>query len=187
MKKIILAIALLLLPFLGLAQDDSAATDAQNNAQHELKLNALFFLLGAFELEYEYLINEESGAGISVFFPFDEAIDINYYISPYYRLYFGKKPAAGFFFEGFAMLNSTEDFIYNETSTPVVVDPFGFSSFEVENVTDFALGIGIGAKFLTKRGLALEISSGVGRNLFNGNRQDFEFVGKAGIKVAYRF
>jgi hypothetical protein len=151
--------------------------------KNELKINGLFFILGAVELDYEYLINEESGFGVDVLFAYDDSdIDINYYISPYYRQYFGKKPASGFFVEGFGMLNSVEDFVYTPSTNG---DEFFFDGNE-ETVTDFALGIGAGAKFLTKRGFVAEISLGVGRNLFNNDR-DYTIVGKGGISIGYRF
>ena len=40
------------------------------------------------------------------------------------------------------------------------------SSFEDENVTDFALGIGLGGKWITKSGFIGELNLGIGRNLF---------------------
>jgi hypothetical protein len=100
--------------------------------QHEVKLNAILLVIGAVEVGYEYLLNEESGIGISAFITYDDEIisNVDYYISPYYRHYFGKKYAGGFFLEGFGMINRTDrniDFLFFEN--------------EDENVvTDFALG-----------------------------------------------
>lgn len=171
MKKAIL-LSVLFLSFFSLkAQEDTP------ERQNEVKLNALFLVLGGFEGTYEYLLNEESGVGVSLFLPIDDELDgINYYISPYYRMYFGKKYATGFYLEGFGMLNSTVVENYNE---------FTFE-YDDENVTDFALGIGIGGKWLTNRGLLGEIGLGVGRNLFNSH-EDNDFVGKIGITIGYRF
>jgi len=106
MKNYIFLAALSVSFFSGKAQE---AQEISENKKHEVKLNAFFMVVGAFEPSYEYLLNEESGIGVSVFIPFDNDIkdDINYYISTYYRFYFGKKYAAGFFLEGFGMLNST--------------------------------------------------------------------------------
>jgi hypothetical protein len=151
--------------------------------KNELKINGLFIILGAIEVDYEYLINEESGFGIDALIAFDdENLDINYYISPYYRQYFGKKPAAGFFVEGFGMLNSVEDFLYTSSTNG---DEFFFEGRQ-ETITDFALGIGTGVKLLTNRGFVAEISLGIGRNLFKNDR-DFTIVGKGGISLGYRF
>ena len=147
--------------------------------QNELKVNGLYLVIGAFDVTYEYLLNEESGLGINVFLPYDSDIkdDINYYISPYYRFYFGKKYAAGFFLEGFGMLNSVNEQQF-----------FGFDvPSEEEKFTDFALGIGLGGKWVTKGGFIGELSFGIGRNLFNANDSDEDFVAKLGITLGYRF
>ena len=55
------------------------------------------------------------------------------------------------------------------------------------NKTDFALGFGIGGKWITKKGFVFEINSGVGRNLFNSNDNDYQIVGRGGITLGYRF
>lgn len=136
-------------------------------------------VLGAFEVTYERTLNEESGIGLTAFLPISEEVrnDIEYYISPYYRLYFGEKYAAGFFVEGFGMLNSTERSLStNDEYTN-----------EEEFVTDFALGIGLGGKWITKSGFIGELSFGFGRNLFNTKETDDDFVGKGGITIGYRF
>ena len=39
--------------------------------------------------------------GVSVFLGLDNEIDKKFSVAPYYRFYFGKKPAAGFFVDGF--------------------------------------------------------------------------------------
>ena len=56
---------------------------------------------------------------------------------------FGKKYAAGFFVEGFGLLSSVKETFLN----------FGDDVFfNEDNVTNFALGIGVGGKWVTKRG-----------------------------------
>lgn len=174
MKKLILIIALFC-SLLGFSQE----TDETKLKQNEIKLNGLYLVLGAFEGTYERILNDESAVGVSLFLPFDADIndDINYYISPYYRFYFGNEYAKGFFLEGFGMLNSTNEYL----------DYFDSENSDKNSVTDFALGIGLGGKWLTKRGLLGEINFGIGRNLFNGDNSDTEFIGKLGITVGYRF
>jgi len=174
MKKIVMALAILC-TLTGFSQE----TEEISFKQNEIKLNGLYLVIGAFEVTYERLLNEESAIGVNVFLPFDEDIsdDINYYISPYYRFYFGNKYSAGFFIEGFGMLNSIDEYeIY-----------LGSSQRDKNTITDFALGIGLGGKWVTNRGLIGEINFGVGRNLFNSNDYDTEFVGKFGITIGYRF
>ncbi|MCB0398242.1 MAG: DUF3575 domain-containing protein [Winogradskyella sp.] len=177
MKKSILAAFLLCATFTLNAQEQNTI-DNPFYAKHEVKLNALVLVLGAFEVGYEYLLDDESGLGISVFLPYDKELkdEIQYYISPYYRYYFGKKHAAGFFLEGFGMLNRADRNI-----------DFLFEDDEDNWVTDFALGIGLGGKWVTKKGLTGEINFGIGRNLFESEGTDYDFVGKFGITVGYRF
>jgi len=179
MKKFFILFALAFVSLPTFAQDEPDVS-LRNS---ELKLNALYLIIGALELEYEYILNEESAVGITALVPIDDDIDdINYFISPYYRWYFGKKRAAGFFVEGFGMLNSVDDevsFFEQGSDFPV---------FRSERITDFALGVGLGAKFITKRNFIAEISLGIGRNLFDSeDNRDFEIVGKGGIKIGYRF
>jgi hypothetical protein len=184
--KNILVLTAIVLSVLSLNAQENNTTNETKAAQNfnEIKLNGLFLVVGALEATYERTINEESGVGVSVFIPIDEDIkdDINYYISPYYRLYFGNKYAAGFFVEGFGMLSSIKDY---ETSFTEGPDPT-FESEEV-NTTDFALGIGLGGKWITNSGFIGELNFGVGRNLFNTDNNSEDFVAKLGITVGYRF
>ena len=114
-------------------------TDSVGN-YNELKLNGLMAVIGAFEVGYERTVNDESSFGISVLLPYDkQEAGLEYYISPYYRYFFGKGYASGFFIEGFGMLNSAEQVNFI----------FGTDEYK----TDFALGIGLGGKWITKKGL----------------------------------
>lgn len=180
MKKLTLTLLLLTTFFYSNAQQaDTTDTDF---ARNEVRLNGLYLVLGAFEGSYSYVLNDESTVGVSLLIPFDEDIsdDLNYYVSPYYRFFFGRKPAAGFFLEGFGMLNSIKEERFVGNIDPVI---------EEENITDFALGIGLGGKFMTNRGLIGEVNLGVGRNLFNGdnNGSGNDVVGKFGVSLGYRF
>ena len=148
--------------------------------QRQLRLPFLFHIKKDILFKsdaYERILNEESAIGISVLLPIDNNIKniIDYYISPYYRMYFGKKYAAGFFIEGFGMLNS----IQNNYSL--------FSSNGNNKTTDFALGLSVGGKWITKRGFIGEINYGLGRNLFNANESNIVLVFKVGVNIGYRF
>lgn len=162
----------------GFAQEKETTEFKRN----ELKGNALMLVLGAFEGTYERILNEESAVGVSLFTSYDKNIDTKFSLTPYYRFYFGKKTAAGFFAEGFGMINNYDFSTYNYNNG---VNPTN----DEGNVTDFALGFGIGGKWITKRGFVFEINSGVGRNLFNNESSynDFEIVGRGGISLGYRF
>lgn len=185
MKKLTTTLLLLITCFSLQAQDSDISKPLEDR-KHEVRLNGLYLVAGAFEGSYSYVLNEESTIGASLLIPIDEDIsdDLNYYFSPYYRFFFGKKPAAGFFLEGFGMLNSVKD---RETFFTDINGDVMLNTTE-ENITDFALGIGLGGKFMTKRGLVGELNLGVGRNLFNNsNDGDNEIIGKIGISIGYRF
>ena len=177
MKNIIFSVVLIFSMFCSYGQQ-TQDTDSPTNF-NEIKLNGLYLVIGAFDITYERTINQESAYGLNVFLPFDDDIDINYYISPYYRFYFGKKYAAGFFLEGFGMLNSLVESRFNDSN--------GDFFLVEENVTDFALGIGLGGKWLTNSGFIGELNFGIGRNLFNASDTDEDIVAKIGISFGYRF
>lgn len=145
--------------------------------RNELHLNAVYLLVGIPEIGYEYILNEESSLGIDLLFRIEDDIDPIFAATPYYRVFFGKKPAAGFFIEGFGMLNTTESYeVYN----------YGFDVVEdTVNETDFALGISVGGKFMTKSQFVFEVFGGVGRNLFDSS--DVAAVPRFGLTVGKRF
>jgi hypothetical protein len=176
MKKLLVLLCLSTFTF-GYSQEKSTVDFPKN----EIKGNALFLVAGAVEVTYERLLNEESGIGVSLFVPYVNDVSQNFNLTTYYRFYFGKKPAAGFFVEGFGMLNSySENYdMYDSNFNVVKIDG--------ANTTDFALGFGLGGKWVTKRGFVFEINGGVGRNLFNSNDADYEIVGRGGITLGYRF
>jgi len=148
---------------------------------NEVKWNATNLIGFSFlDFSYEYLINEESSFGVGVLFNVGESDALDEYrtfsLTPYYRQYFSKKYARGFFVEGFAMLNSGEDEEYYYSS----------DEYTSESYTDLALGISIGGKFMTKRGFVTEIYLGIGRNLLD--TADYtEVVGRGGVSLGYRF
>ena len=103
----------------------------------------------------------------------------------YYRYYFGKKPATGFFAEGFGSINSYEDYEWKYDYN--TIDNTSYSSSKHIQRTDFALGFGLGSKWITKKGFLFEINAGVGRNLFNSSDTDYDIIGRGGVSFGYRF
>jgi hypothetical protein len=155
--------------------------------KHELKLNAFNLIaFSALDVTYERLINLESSYGVSLFYNFSE-LDGNFdytkkfSLTPYYRWFFSENRfARGFFVEGFGMLNTVEDIVYNYNSVNTI-----------ESQTSFALGISVGGKFITKSGFVTEVHLGIGRNIIKGassvNFFDNDIVGRFGISLGYRF
>ena len=182
MKKLIVAGLMLFAVMASHAQNDSIPKN--NFGKNEVKVNAVFLLLGAFEGSYERNLSESSSVGMSFLIPFgynNVDTNLNYYVSPYYRMFFGQKYAAGFFLEGFGMLNSTNEEYYVNSGQ-------GNYNIIEKDFTDFALGIGLGGKWMTRGGFVFEVNGGFGRNLFNANDDEgVIFVGKFGFNLGYRF
>lgn len=163
------------------------AQDKANNASkavknyNEIKLNGLYLVLGALDLTYERTLNEESAFGATVFVPLDSTIDtdISFYFSPYYRKYFGKKYASGFFIEGFGLLSAYE-------KRSVFLQGIDLVKKEENNLA-FALGLGVGGKWVTNSGFIGELGLGVGRNIINADDFADDLVAKINISVGYRF
>ena len=155
MKKNLL-ICFCLLSISIFSQDNEAPISPIED-RNELKINGLFLILGAVELDYQYLINDESGIGVDILVAV----------------------------EAFGMLNSVNDYTYDNSYDPAT-DSYYYGGGYEEDIIDFALGIGTGVKLLTRRGFVVEIDLGIGRNLFKNDR-DFTIIGKGGINLGYRF
>ncbi len=153
--------------------------------RNELKLNAFNLIAFTFvDASYETLLNEESSFGVGVLFNIgseDEILDEirNFSITPYYRQYFSKQYAKGFFVEGFGMINSGKQLDFYEVFEMTM-------AVEGESYTDFALGISVGGKFVTPRGFIVEIYTGLGRNLL-GSEFAPDIVSRGGVSLGYRF
>lgn len=166
----------------------SQTKDSLSIPKNELKGNALLLLTGFPEFSYERILNDESSVGVSLGFAIDDSVTSSFQLTPYYRHFFGKKPAAGFFAEGFAMVNSIRPesyyYYFNEATNSYI------ESSSSESYTNFAVGFGLGGKWVSKNGFIFEIGAGVGRNLTNSDKNDFydtTFVGRGGITFGYRF
>lgn len=155
-------------------------TDPPKN-RTEVKFNMFSVALGALDFEFERTLNRKSSVGMS----FRQAFRSGRHseVAAFYRHYIGKNYASGFFVEGFGMYNSGYEYQFT-TSTGG-----GFLNSDIyEYGSDFALGLGIGYKYVSKKGLVLQAHLGAGRNLINGYEPNGEyFVGKAGISIGWSF
>lgn len=176
MKRLIILVC-----FLSFSLCNSQQKETEASTKNELKGNALFLVLGAVEITYERILNEDTGLGVSVFFVAEDDFETSFSFTPYYRAYFGKKPAAGFFVEGFSMLSTGKNGTYSQYDS---VNQ-NYYTIEGERYSDFALGFGLGSKWIHKKGYVFEINAGIGRNLLSKNSP--EIVGRGGITLGYRF
>lgn len=156
--------------------------------KHEVKINAFGLLVFEWvDVSYEYLINEESSFGAGVLIGLNNDSDLDQYrkfsLTPFYRRYFSNKFARGFFIEGFGMLHTYENNNYYD-----YYDDLGnfIRSNNDETKTEFAVGISVGGKFISKKGFSTEIYLGLGRNL-GGDNNSLDVVGRGGVSLGYRF
>ncbi|AZA63014.1 DUF3575 domain-containing protein [Chryseobacterium indoltheticum] len=161
------------------AQNETDANPYQKN--NEIKLNLITPLSGAVEVGFERYLNKKSSVGISALFVYDHTKenDMNYFVSPYYRYYFGKKYASGFFVEGFGMFTSIDG------KKVYAADNVTFT--EGKDVYDLALGAGFGWKVVIRKRFVFEANVGYGRLVFNADKTDHNQVLKLGLSIGYRF
>lgn len=190
MKKVILC-SFILIATLSKAQEKEEKYPQDVDKKYEAKINVtnlLFFEW--FDVSYEYLIDEESSFGASALINLDgndtwifDDSRRKFSLTTYYRRYFSRKYARGFFVEGFGMLHSHKirDYYYDYNYD------YGTSNsgYNYSDETGFSLGISIGGKFVTKSGFTTEIYLGIGRNL--GGDDSFEVVSRGGVSLGYRF
>lgn len=166
----------------------SAISQEEEINKNEIKLNVAYLIAGIPEFGYEYILNEESSVGADILFSIDSDIDFKFAFTPYYRFFFGEKRAAGFFVEGFGMLNVIEGDDYYYYDDPYMGENYSKNG---EDKTNVALGVAVGGKFLTNSGFIFEIYGGVGRNLLDNNYydydNDFEFMPRFGAAIGKRF
>jgi hypothetical protein len=181
MKKNFL-LAMILFACYSVNAQNTKTNEDPSERKNEIKLNLIAPLSGAVEAGFERYLNKNSSLGISAFIVYDHTKDedVNYYISPYYRYYFGKKYASGFFVEGFGAFTSIDGKKIYDT-------PAKLTFTENKDVYDVALGAGLGYKLVTKKGLVFEANAGYGKLLFNADKTDHTIVAKYGLSIGYRF
>lgn len=157
---------------------------------NEIKLNVFNTLIfKSVDVTYEYLLNDASAVGLSFFAnmnnEFNDGPNYNEKIAvtPYYRHYFSRKYAMGFFMEAFGMFNTQEiETIYYYPESDYE------SNTGIDQSNNFALGFALGGKFVSSRGFIFEFFGGIGRNLFTSSDYiSTEFVPRLGINLGYRF
>ncbi|MBZ9729686.1 hypothetical protein LB467_08290 [Salegentibacter sp. JZCK2] len=174
------------------------AQDSQNNeitkpekrdiTQNELSIGALNLVaFGALDITYERIINKNSSWAVEGFIKaldrdnedIGDAFYKDFSLTGKYKYFFGDNYARGFYVHGFGMLSS------GEYDNNYVTRPDGYGYYEYEDYTDFALGFGVGGKFVSTGGFFLDLSTGIGRNLFNENSPTV--VGQFNVNLGFRF
>ena len=137
----------------------------------------------ALNVSYERLLDEKSGVGINGIFLLDKKDSDNNgfsQVSPYYRMYFGKKYASGFFVEGFVPITTTKDVYYYSNNGP-------YDTRTEESMTTVGIGVGFGGKWVARKNIIFEASCGVGRRFGNNKYNSDMITGKGMLGIGYRF
>ena len=156
--------------------------------KNELSINAFNLVtFGAIDVAYERIIDPNSSWAVEGFILAlnreSEAADYIFTrtasLTGKYKYFFGDNSAYGFYVNGLAMLSTGE---YYED----LYDREGFYTSRVDKeYTDFALGFGIGYKWVSKQGFFMDLSSGIGRNLLNSDSPIV--VGQFNVNLGKRF
>ena len=167
---------------------------ARDISKNEFSANVLNLLVvGALDVTYERILSGHSSFSVNLFTKLlnkNGETDVSeiYYkdisLTSKYKFFFSeRKTAWGFYTEAFAMISNGDNERYVEYQDPTT--GYWESETEEDNYTDFALGIGLGYKYVAKQGLVIDLSFGVGRNLFH--KDSPTIVTLSAINFGYRF
>lgn len=197
MKKFIFPL-FVLISFLGFSQETPVTTNEDTAlykreiVKNELSIGALNLVaFGALDVAYERIINRNSSWAVEAFVlalnrdneDVAEAYDKDFSLTGKYKYFFGDRAAWGFYVNGLAMISSGK--YYNTDDIYYVSDPYVSLVREEKNYTDFALGFGLGGKFVSRQGFFLDLSTGIGRNLFSSDSPTI--VGQLNANLGFRF
>ncbi|MDR0667122.1 MAG: hypothetical protein LBF90_00695 [Prevotellaceae bacterium] len=157
---VLTASCLLSQPLIAHSEPEKTLSDVPTFPKNEIKINLAFLYAPALQVYYEYLINDESGIGFSVMKSFNnETFFYDHQVLGFYRFYFGKKPADGFFAE----LNVAA-YTYDENYWTNI---FRSNPLERKDIFTGGAGISFGWKFVTKNNIVFELLTGGGRSFFH--------------------
>ncbi|MGS0747860.1 DUF3575 domain-containing protein [Halpernia sp. GG3] len=183
MKKLLLS-ALICTAFSASAQEMETTT---SDRQNDIMISPIELIASqALNISYERLLNKDSGIGINGIFVFNDnqnSSTLTSQISPYYRIYFGKKYASGFFVEAFAPITTSNDSRLNVPYSPN--NYYNNPYYTYEKKTTIGAGIGFGGKWVARRNIIFEVSAGVARRFGNGVYD--KVAGKGMLGIGYRF
>jgi hypothetical protein len=172
MKKVLL-ILMAFCVFPAVFSQETAKVEPKN----ELKLNLFNFLLLYPEISYERILADDLGVGVSAAFSLDNDIETNFQITPYFRFYFGSKPAKTFFIEANMALVGFKEYDYD------YLYPYYDYLEKEKNSVDFGLGLALGYKYYNRKGFTGEIYAGLGRTFSDYDR----FYPRVGITIGKQF
>lgn len=168
----------------------------RDTTKSEVHLNVLNLLVfGALDVGYERVINKNASAGVEFFskvFNKNEGEDVDlsevyakdFSITGKFKYFLNEDHSAwGYYAEVFGMFSNGN----NEKEVEIIDSTTGEpKTIEADlEYTDIALGVGVGGKFVAKQGFLIDVSFGIGRNLFDKNSPDIVLL--PSVNVGYRF
>ncbi|UZH55194.1 hypothetical protein JRG66_14760 [Salinimicrobium tongyeongense] len=167
----------------------------RDTTKSEAQLNVLNLLVfGALDVGYEHLISDHTSAGVEFFSKVfnkneGEDVDLSEVYSKDFSItgkfkYFLKddQVGRGYYAEVFGMFSNGE----HENDIKLTNEAGELETQEkLVEYTDLAFGIGVGGKFVAKQGFLIDVSFGIGRNLFDKYSPDIVLLPT--VNVGYRF
>ncbi len=193
MRKILFlsAFAISLLANAQTTEDSQESTSSVSERKNDIMLDPIT-LIGApaINISYERLLSEQFGVGFQAIqylgnrnIDDDDDLSFGQY-SPYFRMYFGRKYAAGFFVEAFVPITTTKYYEYHYYSNDSGM--YGYENREEKNVTTPGVGVGFGGKWLTRSNILFELSFGIARR-FGNTDYTSDVTAKWMTGIGYRF
>ena len=174
-------------------KNDKQVTDLFDKiGDSEIKLDVIDFLTQpALNIGYEKINDSYSSYGAEVFLNFNDnnasrTWSEKFSLNPFYRFYFFNKTdfgGEGYFAEVFmklSYLHYDRETWYNRSGSrsPYIM-------YEEIKTFDVAPGVGVGKKWVNRKGWTFEYMIGFGRYLFNNDGPEATF--KGGISIGKRF
>ncbi|MGA9212324.1 DUF3575 domain-containing protein [Kaistella sp.] len=178
---------LLLIALLGSISLNAQETETPNR-QNDIMLSPIELIAAPLlNVSYERLLSKNSGVGINGMFYLGNTNENENsgfsQISPYYRMYFGKNYASGFFVEGFVPITMTKDSYYQ----PYYGPGYSYSTLNEDKNTTIGVGVGFGGKWVARNNIIFEASMGVARRFGMDKKYDSPIAGKGMLGIGYRF
>lgn len=176
----------------GLQEEIIFRRDTTKSEVHLNVLNLLVF--GALDVGYERLINDHASAGVEIFskvFNKNEGEDVDlskvyakdFSITGKFKYFLDSELVGrGYYVNVFGMFSNGEH--ENDVKLPNESGELVTMEKEVE-YTDLAFGVGVGGKFVAKQGFLIDVSFGIGRNLFDKYSPDIVLL--PSVNLGYRF
>ena len=180
--KNILFLLVVLTSFVSWSQSETEITEPKKN---EISINAFnLVVFKKIDISYERNINKVNSAGVTLSqqlgdenLGFYESDSYSFSLIPYYRHFFSKHYAQGFFMEAFTSYNSGEARVFHYDNYE--------SYYTQTKYREIAIGVSLGLKLVSTGGFLGEIHAGVGRNILSDIAP--EIIGRASISFGYRF